>query len=92
MTGGIDTDQRRRDRLVNVLDRSLNPLAAVAVAAVPKLDGFESPRRRPGRHRCPSKATAGEVNLGFDCRVPAAVEDLTSSNVGDGRGHSSSPL
>jgi hypothetical protein len=83
LLGGIEPRQCGSDLGGDVLDRPRNPFSAVAVSAVTKLVSFQRPCRRPGRDRRPAKPSAGQKDLGFDGRVPAAVEDLTGPDVSD---------
>ena len=86
LAGGVDAEQPRRDGGTNVVDSLRNPFAAKAVSAVPKLDRFERPSRRPARNRRPTECPASEVDIGLNGGVTAGIQDLAGVHFGDSCG------
>ncbi len=86
LLGGIETRQRIEDLAVHGLDRALDALAAVAIAAVAFFVGFVGAGRRAGRHRGAALRPAFQRDIHFDGGIAAAIDDLAAQDVDDG-GH-----
>src|SRR4029079_7950970 len=73
--------QRRRDLAVDVRDRLLHALAAVALlVAVAKLERLAHAGRRPRRHRRAPHDAAVERDVHFNRRITPRIENLSSSD------------
>ncbi len=91
LVDGVDADQLRPKRLVDVTDRGEDPLAAVAsFVAVAQLDGLVRTGRGAGRDHGGSHRPVLEEDVDLDGRIPARVEDLASDHILDQGGHASS--
>ena len=80
----LEADDRLGDLPVDVRDGPLHTLAAVAVAAVPKLDGLVGAGAGPARNRRPPPGAREELDLDLDGRVASRVEYLSRHDVDDG--------
>src|SRR5262249_19141262 len=86
LIGGVLAAKGFRDFLVDVGHRLLRTLAEIAaLVAVAEFYGFVFAGGRAGRHGGPSHASAGEIDVGFDCGIPAGIQNLSSHYFGDRR-------
>src|SRR5665811_398588 len=71
------TAERGTDALFHALHRLLHSLPHVALGvSVSQLEGFVLSSGRAARHSGPAECTAVERDIGFDCRVSTAVQNL----------------
>ena len=72
-------------RLVHVGHRLGHALAEVAILhAVAQFPGFVLAGARAARHDRAADRAAGELDVRFDGRIAAGVEDLAGVNISDG--------
>ncbi len=82
---GVESDDGWCDFVEHGLHGLLHALAAVALAAVPQLDGLMLAGRRAGGHRGPCECPVDEGHLDLDRRIAARIEDLAGSDLLDNR-------
>ncbi len=80
---GLLAEEHLGDLAVDVADRLLHALAAVALSAVAQLDRLVFAGRRPARHGGTAPSPADEHDLGLDRGIAPRVEDLASLDVHD---------
>ena len=76
LVGGVEAGDRLGDLAVDVADRLRDALAAVGVAAVAQLGGFELARGGAGGHRGAPVRAGAQGDLHLDGGVAAGVKDL----------------
>ncbi len=81
---GLEPDHRLADLVIDVGDRALDTLAAVAVAAVAQLDGLVRAGARPARDGRPPACAREQLHLDLDGRVASRVQNLSRIDVDDG--------
>ena len=88
LVDGVDAEQLRAERLVDVAHRGEHALAAVALrVAVAQLDRLVGAGRGAGRDDGRAHRAVVEEDVDLDRRVAARVEDLAADDILDQRGH-----
>src|SRR5690606_8735657 len=83
---GIEAADRIEYLGVDGLDRLLDALAAVALAAVTQFDGLMRAGRGAGGNSGPAHAAILQIHIDLNGRVSAAVENFARDDIGNG-GH-----
>jgi hypothetical protein len=81
---GFHAYERWSDFLVDVAHRLARALAEVArLVAIAQFHRFVLAGGCAGRHRRPPPASIGQINVGLDGRIPAAVQNFASYDACD---------
>ena len=89
LVGHVEVDQRLGERFIDVLDGLADAFPEIAAlgVGVAQLVGFVPARAGPAGDGGPPDGPVFQLDVDFDGRISAAVQDLAGIHSGNGQGH-----